>query len=171
MVCQCLASVHVILFRGLLVFKVLILVSILEHCPCCRCLPATYHLTVFPYRKLQEDLTDEMVVLARQLKESGLVMSQSIQNTEKVSLKNCLLSVLFIIGLCRKQSVLSPIYRILAKSCCIWSPDGFVCSPLTGHGRPVIHASITFTSTWIDRFIYVFVCRFSTQQRERLNTA
>ncbi|KZV49429.1 cation exchanger family protein [Dorcoceras hygrometricum] len=36
------------------------------------------------HRKLQEDLTDEMVVLARQLKESGLVMSQSIQNTEKI---------------------------------------------------------------------------------------
>ncbi|XP_073119283.1 uncharacterized protein [Henckelia pumila] len=36
------------------------------------------------HRKLQEDLTDEMVVLARQLKESGLVMNQSIQNTEKI---------------------------------------------------------------------------------------
>ncbi|XP_048130444.1 uncharacterized protein LOC115751643 isoform X4 [Rhodamnia argentea] len=36
--------------------------------------------------KLQEDLTDEMVGLARQLKESSLVMSQSLQNTEKVNL-------------------------------------------------------------------------------------
>lgn len=35
-------------------------------------------------RKLQEDLTDEMVVLARQLKESSLMLSQSVQNTEKV---------------------------------------------------------------------------------------
>lgn len=34
---------------------------------------------------LQEDLTDEMVVLAKQLKQSSLLMSQSIQNTEKVS--------------------------------------------------------------------------------------
>ncbi|XP_030545448.1 uncharacterized protein LOC115751643 isoform X2 [Rhodamnia argentea] len=34
--------------------------------------------------KLQEDLTDEMVGLARQLKESSLVMSQSLQNTEKI---------------------------------------------------------------------------------------
>jgi len=33
---------------------------------------------------LQEDLTDEMVVLAKQLKESSLMMSQSLQNTEKV---------------------------------------------------------------------------------------
>lgn len=35
-------------------------------------------------RMLQEDLTDEMVVLAKQLKESSLMMSQSLQNTEKV---------------------------------------------------------------------------------------
>ncbi|KAG5567456.1 hypothetical protein RHGRI_002865 [Rhododendron griersonianum] len=36
------------------------------------------------HRKLQEDLTDEMVGLAKQLKESSLVMSQSIKNTEKI---------------------------------------------------------------------------------------
>lgn len=36
-------------------------------------------------RKLQEDLTDEMVGLARQLKESSLMMNRSINNTEKVS--------------------------------------------------------------------------------------
>lgn len=36
-------------------------------------------------RKLQEDLTDGMVDLAMQLKESSLLMSQSIKNTEKVS--------------------------------------------------------------------------------------
>ncbi|KAL8492191.1 hypothetical protein ACS0TY_023719 [Phlomoides rotata] len=36
------------------------------------------------HRKLQEDLTDEMVVLARQLKESSLVMNQSVKNTEKI---------------------------------------------------------------------------------------
>ncbi|KAF7153422.1 hypothetical protein RHSIM_Rhsim01G0049400 [Rhododendron simsii] len=36
------------------------------------------------HRKLQEDLTDEMVGLAQQLKESSLVMSQSIKNTEKI---------------------------------------------------------------------------------------
>ncbi|XP_078172747.1 uncharacterized protein LOC144566570 isoform X2 [Carex rostrata] len=35
-------------------------------------------------RKLQEDLTDEMVGLARQLKESSLVMSQSVQDTGKI---------------------------------------------------------------------------------------
>lgn len=38
-------------------------------------------------RKLQEDLTDEMVGLARQLKETSLLMNQSIQNTEKVRLQ------------------------------------------------------------------------------------
>ncbi|XVF04889.1 hypothetical protein REPUB_Repub05bG0124100 [Reevesia pubescens] len=36
------------------------------------------------HRKLQEDLTDEMVGLARQLKESSLMMSQSLENTEKI---------------------------------------------------------------------------------------
>ena len=41
-------------------------------------------------RKLQENLTDEMVGLARQLKERSLVMSQSIKNTETVSSHNLL---------------------------------------------------------------------------------
>ncbi|XP_028092593.1 uncharacterized protein LOC114292767 [Camellia sinensis] len=35
------------------------------------------------HRKLQDDLTDEMVGLAQQLKESNLMMSLSLQNTEK----------------------------------------------------------------------------------------
>ncbi|KAL6900940.1 hypothetical protein ACP4OV_005616 [Aristida adscensionis] len=34
--------------------------------------------------KLQEDLTDEMVELGRQLKESSLLMNQSVQETEKI---------------------------------------------------------------------------------------
>ncbi|CAL9144467.1 unnamed protein product [Musa hybrid cultivar] len=34
-------------------------------------------------RNLQEDLTDDMVGLARQLKESSLLMVQSLQDTEK----------------------------------------------------------------------------------------
>nr|XP_029121540.1 uncharacterized protein LOC105048970 isoform X1 [Elaeis guineensis]XP_029121541.1 uncharacterized protein LOC105048970 isoform X1 [Elaeis guineensis]XP_029121542.1 uncharacterized protein LOC105048970 isoform X1 [Elaeis guineensis]XP_029121543.1 uncharacterized protein LOC105048970 isoform X1 [Elaeis guineensis] len=36
------------------------------------------------HRKLQEDLTDEMVVLAHQLKESSLLMNRSLQDTEKL---------------------------------------------------------------------------------------
>ncbi|CAL8077102.1 unnamed protein product [Prunus armeniaca] len=36
------------------------------------------------HRKLQEDLTDEMVGLARQLKESSLMMSHSLKDTEKI---------------------------------------------------------------------------------------
>lgn len=43
---------------------------------------AQTHIT--KHRKLQEDLTDEMVVLARQLKESSQMMSQSLKNTEKI---------------------------------------------------------------------------------------
>ncbi|BAF24654.1 uncharacterized protein [Oryza sativa Japonica Group] len=36
------------------------------------------------YRNLQEDLTDEIVELARQLKDSSLMMNQSVQATEKI---------------------------------------------------------------------------------------
>ncbi|MBA0628990.1 hypothetical protein Godav_023615, partial [Gossypium davidsonii] len=36
------------------------------------------------HRKLQEDLTDEMVGLAQQLKERSLMMSRSLENTEKI---------------------------------------------------------------------------------------
>ncbi|GJV64419.1 vesicle transport protein, Use1 [Tanacetum coccineum] len=44
---------------------------------------AQAHLT--KHRKFQEDLIDEMVVLAQQLKQSSLTMNKSIQNTERVS--------------------------------------------------------------------------------------
>ncbi|KAK7388170.1 hypothetical protein VNO78_22979 [Psophocarpus tetragonolobus] len=47
-------------------------------------LDAAAHAHIEKHRKLQEDLTDEMVVLAKQLKESSLMMSQSLQNTEKI---------------------------------------------------------------------------------------
>ncbi|KAK9275794.1 hypothetical protein L1049_023063 [Liquidambar formosana] len=47
-------------------------------------LDATAQAYIEKHRKLQEDLTDEMVDLAQQLKESSLVMSQSLQNTEKI---------------------------------------------------------------------------------------
>ncbi|GAB2265256.1 hypothetical protein Dimus_000325 [Dionaea muscipula] len=36
------------------------------------------------HRKLQEDLTDEMVGLAQQLKENSLMMSRSVRNAEKI---------------------------------------------------------------------------------------
>ncbi|KAE8678872.1 Detected protein of confused Function [Hibiscus syriacus] len=36
------------------------------------------------HRKLQEDLTDEMVGLAQQLKERSLMMSRSLENTENI---------------------------------------------------------------------------------------
>lgn len=47
-------------------------------------LDAGAHAHIEKHRKLQEDLTDEMVVLARQLKQSSLMMSRSVQNTEKI---------------------------------------------------------------------------------------
>ncbi|XP_020230232.1 uncharacterized protein LOC109811014 [Cajanus cajan] len=47
-------------------------------------LDATAHAHIEKHRKLQDDLTDEMVVLAKQLKESSLVMNQSLKNTEKI---------------------------------------------------------------------------------------
>jgi hypothetical protein len=42
------------------------------------------YLIFLMHRKLQEDLTDEMVELARQLKESSFMMNQYVQETEKV---------------------------------------------------------------------------------------
>ncbi|KAI4383300.1 hypothetical protein MLD38_009156 [Melastoma candidum] len=42
------------------------------------------HAHLEKHRKLQENLTDEMVGLARQLKERSLIMSQSLQNTERI---------------------------------------------------------------------------------------
>jgi hypothetical protein len=52
---------------------------------CSPCFPAGFSYVVVLFnRKLQDDLTDEMVGLAQQLKESSLLMSQSLQNTEKV---------------------------------------------------------------------------------------
>ncbi|KAL2338705.1 hypothetical protein Fmac_013151 [Flemingia macrophylla] len=47
-------------------------------------LDATTHAHIEKHRKLQDDLTDEMVVLAKQLKESSLVMNQSLKNSEKI---------------------------------------------------------------------------------------
>ncbi|XP_021725258.1 uncharacterized protein LOC110693207 isoform X1 [Chenopodium quinoa] len=47
-------------------------------------LDAAAHSHIDKHRKLQEDLTDEMVGMARQLKESSLLMSQSVQNAEKI---------------------------------------------------------------------------------------
>ncbi|MCL7042696.1 hypothetical protein MKW94_012970 [Papaver nudicaule] len=47
-------------------------------------LDAEAHAHIEKHRKLQEDLTDEMVGLAQRLKESSLMMSRSVQDTEKV---------------------------------------------------------------------------------------
>ncbi|CAJ1941716.1 unnamed protein product [Sphenostylis stenocarpa] len=47
-------------------------------------LDAATRALIEKHRMLQEDLTDEMVVLAKQLKESSLMMSQSLQNNEKI---------------------------------------------------------------------------------------
>ncbi|GMP99518.1 hypothetical protein CsSME_00046954 [Camellia sinensis var. sinensis] len=47
-------------------------------------LDAVEQIHIEKHRKLQDDLTDEMVGLAQQLKESSLMMNQSIKNTEKV---------------------------------------------------------------------------------------
>ncbi|WVZ09827.1 hypothetical protein V8G54_014357 [Vigna mungo] len=57
-------------------------------------LDASAHAHIEKHRMLQEDLTDEMVVLAKQLKESSLMMSQSLQNTEKEG--DCLLIPHFV---------------------------------------------------------------------------
>lgn len=41
------------------------------------------HATLVIHLTIQDDLTDEMVLLARQLKQSSLMMSQSVQNADK----------------------------------------------------------------------------------------
>ncbi|KAJ0532143.1 putative vesicle transport protein, Use1 [Helianthus annuus] len=53
------------------------------HGPYYKAQVSEYHFG-YRNRKLQEDLTDEMVGLARQLKESTLMMNQSIKNIEKI---------------------------------------------------------------------------------------
>ena len=48
-------------------------------------LPLGFHVgDWFDDRKLQEDLTDEMVVLARQFKDRSQMITQSVQNIEDV---------------------------------------------------------------------------------------
>ncbi|KAK2970155.1 hypothetical protein RJ640_019623, partial [Escallonia rubra] len=47
-------------------------------------LDAATHTHIEKHRKLQEDLTDEMVGLAQQLKERSLLISQSVKGTEKI---------------------------------------------------------------------------------------
>ncbi|KAI3987472.1 hypothetical protein MKX01_017170, partial [Papaver californicum] len=47
-------------------------------------LDAEAHMHIEKHRKLQEDLTNELVGLAQRLKESSLMMSHSVQDTEKV---------------------------------------------------------------------------------------
>ncbi|KAB1215256.1 hypothetical protein CJ030_MR4G027363 [Morella rubra] len=63
-------------------------------------LDAAAQAEIEKHRKLQEDLTDEMVMLAQQLKESSLMMSQSVQNTEKVRTCNLSGNTLFTSGRC-----------------------------------------------------------------------
>lgn len=62
------------------------------------------HFVLAFRRKLQEDLTDEMVDLARELKERSLLMSQSVKNTEKVSFASSPFHyTLFWANLCPKE--------------------------------------------------------------------
>ncbi|KAI3678831.1 hypothetical protein L6452_38134 [Arctium lappa] len=77
---------------------------------------AQSHIT--KHRKLQEDLTDEMVGLARQLKESSLMMSKSIQNTERIldSTEKAVEHSLASTGRANKQSI--AIYNESFKTSC-----------------------------------------------------
>lgn len=70
------------------------------------------------HRKLQEDLTDEMVGLARQLKESSLMMNKSIQNTERIldSTEKAVEHSLASTGRANKQSM--AIYNESFKTSC-----------------------------------------------------
>ncbi|XP_043718985.1 uncharacterized protein LOC122666935 isoform X2 [Telopea speciosissima] len=71
------------------------------------------------HRKLQEDLTDEMVGLARQLKESSLLMNRSLQDTEKVldSTEMAVESSLASTGHANKRAM--QIYSQSSKTSCL----------------------------------------------------
>jgi len=70
------------------------------------------------HRKLQEDLTDEMVELARQLKESSLMMNQSVQETEKIldSTEKAVEHSLASTG--RATSRAAEVYSLTSKTTC-----------------------------------------------------
>ncbi|KAM3189969.1 hypothetical protein ACQJBY_068298 [Aegilops geniculata] len=70
------------------------------------------------HRKLQEDLTDEMVDLARQLKESSLLMNQSVQDTEKIldSTERAVEHSLASTG--RATARASEVYSLASKTTC-----------------------------------------------------
>ncbi|KAL6909664.1 hypothetical protein ACP4OV_001323 [Aristida adscensionis] len=70
------------------------------------------------HRKLQEDLTDEMVELARQLKESSLQMNQSVQETEKIldSTERAVEHSLATTG--RATSRAAEVYSLTSKTTC-----------------------------------------------------
>ncbi|XP_022987340.1 uncharacterized protein LOC111484922 isoform X1 [Cucurbita maxima] len=70
------------------------------------------------HRKLQEDLTDEMVGLARQLKESSLIMSKSLESTEKIldSTEKAVEDSLATTGRVNKRAV--QIYSESSKTSC-----------------------------------------------------
>ncbi|CAL5013733.1 unnamed protein product [Urochloa decumbens] len=70
------------------------------------------------HRKLQEDLTDEMVELARQLKESSLMMNQSVQETEKIldSTERAVEHSLASTG--RATSRAAEVYSLTSKTTC-----------------------------------------------------
>ncbi|XP_039816009.1 uncharacterized protein LOC120678760 isoform X1 [Panicum virgatum] len=70
------------------------------------------------HRKLQEDLTDEMVELARQLKESSLMMNQSVQQTEKIldSTERAVEHSLASTG--RATSRAAEVYSLTSKTTC-----------------------------------------------------
>ncbi|KAL6646243.1 hypothetical protein ACP70R_017851 [Stipagrostis hirtigluma subsp. patula] len=70
------------------------------------------------HRKLQEDLTDEMVELARQLKESSLLMNQSVQETEKIldSTERAVEHSLASTG--RATSRAAEVYSLTSKTTC-----------------------------------------------------
>nr|CAB3500776.1 unnamed protein product [Digitaria exilis] len=70
------------------------------------------------HRKLQEDLTDEMVELARQLKESSLMMNQSVQETEKIldSTERAVEHSLASTG--RATSRAAEVYSLASKTTC-----------------------------------------------------
>ncbi|GFY99587.1 membrane fusion protein Use1 [Actinidia rufa] len=87
------------------------------------------------HRKLQEDLTDEMVGLARQLKERSLVMSQSILDATEQAVEHSLAST----GACQHTCygyILEEFQNYMLYMACDILHDMYLrygCTPYPGH--------------------------------------
>ncbi|KAF8739204.1 hypothetical protein HU200_013926 [Digitaria exilis] len=112
------------------------------------------------HRKLQEDLTDEMVELARQLKESSLMMNQSVQETEKIldSTKRAVEHSLASTG--RATSRAAEVYSLTSKTTCfqwllMFVIDLHVCNGGSAHTNHLASRTRRYSSLLVTRLCFM----------------